>query len=117
MSLQESEQSAADLSSEAIERILAKWSTLEDTCRDEFVPLSLVWPCDRDCVDPFGNSIAVNQRRFLPPALMQEACDYIVVLVARYPFQLRAEMARPMFHRFLDVWNDTGSRRLALRAI
>ena len=111
--LHESGLSAAD-----VERILAHWSTLEDTCRDEPIPLTLTWPCEpKECKDVFDHSMVVTKRRDLPDYIAAEAREYIAVLVARYPFQLRPEMARPMWHRFLDVWNDTSSRRLALRAI
>lgn len=105
------------LSAEQAEHILRNWTTLEDTCRDEPQELTLFWPCTNDCKDLFGESLIVKKTRDLPEAIAKGARDYIKVLVETYPFQLRAEMARPMWHRFLDVWNDTGKRHLAMRAI
>ena len=100
------------------ERILAHWSIVDDTCQDEPLPLKLEWPCDpAECKDVFGESMTVTKRRNLPDHYAEAAREYIAVLVASYPFQLRAEMARPMWHRFLDVWNDTEKRHLAMRAI
>lgn len=106
------------LSVEAAERIARHWSTLEDTCIDEPKALSLVWPCDpNECKDVFGGDMVVTKKRSLPDNIANEARSYIAQIVSKYPFQLRAEMARPMWHRFLDVWNDTGKRNLAMRAI
>lgn len=104
-------------SADEIERICRNWTTDQDICHDLAMPLKLEWPCDRDCKDVFGESMAIAKTRDLPDQYARAAREYIATIVAKYPFQLRQEMARPMWHRFLDVWNDTGKRHLAMRAI
>ena len=108
---------ASPLSAEQVEDILKNWTATDDTCQDEPQALVLVWPCTEDCKDVFGESMAVKRTRDLPIAYEVKAVTYIETIVKRYPFQLRAEMARPMWHRFLDVWNDTGKVHLAMRVI
>lgn len=109
---------ASHLSAEQAENILKNWTATDDTCQDEPQPLVLVWPCDlAECKDLFGESMFVSKTRDLPIAYEVKAVTYIETIVKRYPFQLRSEMARPMWHRFLDVWNDTGKLHLAMRVI
>lgn len=108
------------LSDEQVEYICRNWSTHWDTCRDEPRPLDIFhWPCDPNvCKDVFGESMVVPKNRDMPmEPWLNEAKAYITVLVSKYPFQLRAEMARPMWHRFLWYWAETGSRQKALRHI
>ena len=107
------------LSAEQVERALANWNATEDTCQDTPQPLVLMWPCDPSvCKDVFGESMVVApKKRDLPMAYEVKANVYIETIVKKYPFNIRAEMARPMWHRFLDVWNDTGKLNLALRVI
>lgn len=105
------------LSADRVEFILNHWTATDDTCSEEAQPLVLKWPCDDDCKDIFGESMAVKKTRDLPVEHEARAVAYIETIVKKYPFQLRAEMARPMWHRFLDVWNDTGKLHLAMRVI
>jgi hypothetical protein len=106
------------LTNKQVDHILRNWSTMQDTCLDTPTELSLLWPCEPyECKDVFDVSLVIAKKRDLPDHYRQRAQRYIEVLVARYPFQLRNEMARPMWHRFIDVWNDTGSFRRAMRVI
>ena len=106
------------LSDEQVTTILSHWDDALDTCVEPQQKFLMKWPCDpSECVDVFGESMVITKKRDLPKNIGDEAVKYINTIVRRYPFQLRQEMSRPMWHRFLDVWNDTGNRRLAMRAI
>ena len=103
------------VSDEQLEHITRNWGTAEDTCHDyavDYVP-DFEWPCVPDKCGEFK----LQKRRELPEELKSRATAYILTILKRYPFQLWPELSLPMFHRFLDVWNDTGDRRKAMRVI
>ncbi len=47
----------------------------------------------------------------------KKAHDYIRELVKVYPFQLRHELALPLWERFAEAWCETGDEAKALGAI
>jgi hypothetical protein len=104
---------AAPFSPEQVERIMAHWNVKDDTCHDTPKPLTIEWPCSaRVCGD-----LLVKKTRNLPEEHKLKAIFYIEMILRGVPFQLRYAMAQPMIHRFLDVWNSTGSFRKAMSAI
>ena len=58
-----------------------------------------------------------EHHRTLDKATAEKAHVYIRAIVAKYPFQLRYAMARPLWERFCKEWCATGDEERALRAI
>ena len=81
-----------------------------DTVQEDLKP-ALKWSKATETKMPY------EHRRPLPKATAQKALDYIAVLTAQYPVQMRYAMALPLWYRFAQEWCDTGSERESLRVI
>lgn len=55
--------------------------------------------------------------RDLPEQFAEDARAYIATVCKRYPLQVRVLLGLPLWMRFCVVWNETGDRKKAMRAI
>ncbi len=63
------------------------------------------------------NTFPYNFERDLMVREAEPAIRYIKICVERYPFNIRRDLAYPMWMRFTETWNATGDLRKAMRAI
>ena len=97
--------------------IIADWSTTQDLWQNDMSWMgetyddALVYPPSFMTKKPGYNY------RTLPDYHAEQARRYIAVLCERYPLQLRVLMSLPLWGRFCEMWNRTGDKGKAMRAI
>jgi hypothetical protein len=89
--------------------ILSRTDPAKDTCRDDYD--------SRKSYKLEGNIFKYHHGRPLPKEEAEAAIEYISIIMRRYPFQLRYNLARPLWDRFCEEWCQSGDAAKSMRAI
>lgn len=95
--------------STSLAAVKKRFNKEHDTCQDKIT--------DRDTYTLSGKGYRYLHGRPMPSATRDAAIQYIKVLTAKYPFQMRSLMGQALWNRFSETWCDTGDQLKSLRAI
>lgn len=104
-----SQSDSIDLVKANKKKILSKLTTSQDRCVEKAE--------SSGAYTLKGFAFTYSHSRPLPKKTAEKAMLYIRAIVAKYPFQLRKAMARPLWDRFAEMWCETGDESKSLRAI
>lgn len=101
-----SQQDSFALAEESKHKILSKRNKSLDTCIDSYQSYS-----SNDYKFIYKHS------RTLPKPIAAKAIKYIICICKKYPFQVRMQMAIPLWERFCQEWCETGDEIKSLKAV
>ena len=68
-------------------------------------------------IDVESGMFEYEHSRPMPVSVATNALKYINAITAKYPFQIRFSMAKPLWQRFADAWCDTGDENYSMGRI